>query len=103
MNITSELEDNLKDSIITNILGVVGTVLTTSIYTPQIYKSYKKKQVDISWGMLFIELTSDIVWISYYYLNEIYYPILTGTCIFTLVSSLCFMKLYYKKNIIENP
>ena len=41
MNITSEIDDNVKNTF-TNILGVFGTILTTSIYTPQIYRSYKK-------------------------------------------------------------
>ena len=48
MNITSEIDDNVKNTF-TNILGVFGTILTTSIYTPQIYRSYKKKMVEISW------------------------------------------------------
>ena len=89
----NKLEEN---NIITSILGILGTVLTTSIYTPQIYKSYKDKKVEISWIMLSLELTSDIVWISYYYLNEIYYPILTGTLIFSFASTLGFMKYHYK-------
>ena len=84
MNYTIIQDNKLeKNNIIITILGILGTVLTTSIYTPQIYKSYKDKKVEISWIMLSLELTSDIVWISYYYLNEIYYPILTGTLIFS--------------------
>ena len=103
MNITSEIDDNVKNTF-TNILGVFGTILTTSIYTPQIYRSYKKKMVEISWIMLGLELFSDIIWILYYYLNEIYYPILTGSCIFSFASTLCFMKIYYnKKSNLENP
>ena len=74
---------NDNNNIVTTILGVIGTILTTSIYTPQICKSYREKKVEISWIMLSLELTSDIVWISYYYLNEIYYPILTSTLIFS--------------------
>ena len=88
--------DTVNDNnIVTSVLGVIGTVLTTSIYTPQIYKSYKDKKVEISWIMLSLELTSDIVWISYYYLNEIYYPILTGSLIFTFASTLGVMKYYF--------
>ena len=34
---------NDNNNIVTTILGVIGTVLTTSIYTPQICKSYKEK------------------------------------------------------------
>ena len=85
-----------NNNIVTSVLGVIGTVLTTSIYTPQIYKSYKEKKVEISWIMLSLELTSDIIWISYYYLNEIYYPILTGSLIFTFASTLGMMKYHYK-------
>jgi uncharacterized protein with PQ loop repeat len=96
MNNTIIYKDDLeKNNIIITVLGVLGTVLTTSIYTPQIYKSYKDKKVEISWIMLSLELTSDIVWISYYYLNEIYYPILTGTLIFSFASTLGFMKYHY--------
>ena len=103
MNITSEIDDNVKNTF-KNILGVFGTILTTSIYIPQIYRSYKKKIVEISWIMLGLELFSDIVWILYYYLNEIYFPILTGSCIFSFASTLSFMKIYYnKKSYLENP
>ena len=77
---------NDNNNIVTTILGVIGTILTTSIYTPQICKSYREKKVEISWVMLSLELTSDIIWISYYYLNEIYYPILTSTLIFSFAS-----------------
>ena len=86
---------NDNNNIVTSILGVVGTILTTSIYTPQIYKSYKEKKVEISWIMLSLELTSDIIWISYYYLNEIYYPILTSSLIFAFASTLGVMKYYF--------
>ena len=96
MNNTIIYKDELeKNNIIITVLGVLGTVLTTSIYTPQIYKSYKDKKVEISWIMLSLELTSDIVWISYYYLNEIYYPILTSSLIFTFASTLGVMKYYF--------
>jgi uncharacterized protein with PQ loop repeat len=84
-----------NNNIVTSVLGVIGTVLTTSIYTPQICKSYKEKKVEISWIMLSLELTSDIIWISYYYLNEIYYPILTSSLIFTFASTLGVMKYYF--------
>ena len=97
-NILVNIEDNNS---ITNILGIIGTILTTCIYTPQIYKSYINKNVEVSWGMLIIEINSDIIWISYYYLSEIYLPILTGLLILTFASSLGFMKLYYnQKNIL---
>ena len=89
----NDTENN--NNIVTSVLGVIGTILTTSIYTPQIYKSYKEKKVEISWIMLSLELTSDIIWISYYYLNEIYYPILTSTLIFTFASTLGVMKYYF--------
>jgi uncharacterized protein with PQ loop repeat len=101
MNITtSYIQGNDKD-VITNILGVIGTIFTMSIYTPQIFRSFKKKKVEISWSMLGLEIISDIIWICYYYLNEIYYPILTGVCILIFASFLCFMKLYYRKQKIE--
>jgi len=97
MNNTIIQDNKLEEyNLITSILGILGTVLTTSIYTPQIYKGYKDKKVEISWIMLSLELTSDIVWISYYYLNEIYYPILTGTLIFSFASTLGLMKYHYK-------
>ena len=86
---------NDDNNIVTTILGVIGTILTTSIYTPQIYKSYKEKKVEISWIMLSLELTSDIIWILYYYLNEIYYPILTSSLIFTFASTLGVMKYHF--------
>jgi uncharacterized protein with PQ loop repeat len=92
--IIDTVNDN-NNNIVTTILGVIGTILTTSIYTPQIYKSYKEKKVEISWIMLSLELTSDIIWILYYYLNEIYYPILTGSLIFTFASTLGVMKYYF--------
>ena len=64
MNNTIIYKEELeKNNIIITVLGILGTVLTTSIYTPQIYKSYKDKKVEISWIMLSLELTSDIVWI----------------------------------------
>ena len=102
MNITI-IDEEQNNNFFTNILGIIGTIMTTSIYTPQIYRSYKKKVVEISWLMLFLEMTSDIIWILYYYLNEIYYPILTGTCIFSFASTLCIMKIYYNRKLIQNP
>ena len=45
--------------------------------------------------MLSLELTSDIIWILYYYLNEIYYPILTSSLIFTFASTLGVMKYHF--------
>ena len=60
--------------------------------------------VEICMDYVRIRTFSDIVWILYYYLNEIYYPILTGSCIFSFASTLCFMKIYYnKKRYLENP
>ena len=94
INIENDMKND-NNNIVTTILGVIGTVLTTSIYTPQICKSYKEKKVEISWMMLSLELTADTVWISYYYLNEIYYPILTSTLIFTFASTLGIMKYYF--------
>jgi uncharacterized protein with PQ loop repeat len=35
---------NNDNNIVTSVLGFIGTILTTSIYTPQIYKSYKEKK-----------------------------------------------------------
>ena len=35
--------ENNNNNIVTTVLGVIGTVLTTSIYTPQICKSYREK------------------------------------------------------------
>ena len=42
MNITI-IDEEKNNNFFTNILGIIGTIMTTSIYTPQIYRSYKKK------------------------------------------------------------
>ena len=86
----------VKGDINITILGVIGTIMTTMIYTPQIVKSWHDKKVEISWIMLFFEMTSDIIWMLYYYLSDIYFPILTGTLIFIFATTLCFMKIYFK-------
>lgn len=89
-------ENKLTADISITVLGVIGTIMTTMIYTPQIVKSWHDKKVEISWIMLFFEMISDMIWMLYYYLSDIYLPVLTGTLIFIFATTLCIMKIYFK-------
>lgn len=49
-----------------NILGVLATIVGTSIMLPQIYKSIRTKRVaDVSWGMLILYFLNCLLWLVY--------------------------------------
>jgi MtN3 and saliva related transmembrane protein len=77
----------------TLLLGYIASVLTTTSFVPQVYKTWKTKSAkDISLTMFLMLTTGVICWLIYGFLrNDL--PILIGNII-TLV--LCSVILFYK-------
>lgn len=48
------------------IVGIMATIIGTSLMLPQLYKSYTSKSLaDISWGMLVLYFLNCLLWLVY--------------------------------------
>lgn len=78
-----------------DIIGYIATILISIASFPQLYKSIKTKSTgDISWGYLFLTISSMILWTIYgYYKNS--NPVIISSLI-TIIAYLIlsYLKLY---------
>lgn len=81
-----------------NLVGYVGSFLTSITFIPQVYKSWQSKSVgDLSVWMILIVITSTIVWLLYgFAINS--GPVISANTIVLILSLLLFyFKFSFKK------
>jgi MtN3 and saliva related transmembrane protein len=76
--------------IIAGIIGTISAILTTTAFLPQVIKVLKTKQTkDLSYGMLIMQSTGNLMWIIYgFMINSTSLAvanILTFLLVFTIV------------------
>lgn len=81
-----------------DVVGYVGSFLSTITFFPQVYKAWKTRSVgDLSMTMILIVFTSTLVWIVYAVAKNIGPVILCNAIMCVLVSILIYFKLTFKK------
>jgi MtN3 and saliva related transmembrane protein len=76
-----------------DLIGYFGSFLTSITFIPQVYKTWQTKSAgDLSLTMLFIVLTSTVVWLVYA-VALMLWPVIIANCIIGL---LCLMLIYFK-------
>ena len=79
-------------------IGYVGSLLTSITFLPQVYKSWKSKSVgDLSIAMIFIVVSSTIVWLTYGYLISSGPVLVANTVVLVLTLVLLYFKSSFKK------
>lgn len=74
-------------------IGHVGAFLTGITFIPQVYKVWKTKSAtDLSLTMLFIVVTSTIVWLIYAVALRLWPVILANS----IIGLLCLLLIYFK-------
>ena len=80
------------------LIGHAGAFLTSVTFIPQVYKVWKTKSVnDLSLTMLFIILTSTMVWLVYAFALMLMPVILANSIVFILDVFLIYFKFAYAK------
>ena len=80
-----------------NVVGHVGAFLTSVTFIPQVYKAWQSKSVgDLSLSMMFIVVTSTVVWLIYA-VTLVLWPVIIANSIVCLLSlMLIYFKLTFK-------
>jgi len=80
------------------LVGYLGSFLTSITFIPQVYKSWQSKSVgDLSIWMIVIVLTSTIVWLVYGFAIESGPVIVANLVVLVLTLVLFYFKLSFKK------
>jgi MtN3 and saliva related transmembrane protein len=81
-----------------DLIGYFGSFLTSITFIPQVYKTWQTKSAgDLSLTMLFIVLTSTVVWLIYA-IALVLWPVIIANSIIGLLSlMLIYFKLTFKK------
>ena len=80
------------------LIGHAGAFLTSVTFIPQVYKVWQTKSVnDLSLTMLFIILSSTIVWLVYAFALMLWPVILANSIVFVLDVMLIYFKFAYAK------
>ena len=75
-------------------LGYFGAFLTAITFIPQVYKTWQtKKAGDLSLTMLFIVLTSCVVWLAYA-IALMLWPVIIAN---SIIGVLCLVLIYFKQ------
>lgn len=78
-------------------VGLLGAFLSSVTFIPQVYKTWKTKSVDdLSLLMLFIILTSTIVWLIYAFALVLWPVIICNSIVCALSLLLIYFKFTYK-------
>lgn len=76
-----------------DLIGYFGSFLTSITFIPQVYKTWQTKSAgDISLTMLFIVLTSTVVWLVYA-VALMLWPVIIAN---SIIGLLCLMLIYFK-------
>ena len=79
-------------------IGHTGAFLSSVTFIPQVYKVWKTKSVgDLSLTMMFIVLTSTVIWLVYAIALKLWPVILANGIIFLLSALLIYFKFAYDK------
>ncbi|MGA2142732.1 MAG: SemiSWEET transporter [Brevinematales bacterium] len=79
---------------ITDILGYLAAIGTTSSFLPQAYKVYKtKKTEDLSLGMFLFFCLGTMLWLIYGLLSRAYPVAIANLVTFILASYILYMKI----------
>ncbi len=93
MTVLLEIPANLVEYI-----GYFGSFLTSITFLPQVYKSWQSKSVgDLSIWMIFIVLTSTIVWLVYAFAIHSGPVISANLVVLVLTLVLLYFKLTFPK------
>jgi len=81
------------------IIGLIAAVLTTSAFLPQVYKTYKSKDVSsLSMPMLLLFFVGIILWFIYGIIIESFSLMMANGITIGSYALLIFFKLKYAKN-----
>jgi MtN3 and saliva related transmembrane protein len=80
------------------LVGYLGSFLTSITFIPQVYKSWQSKSVgDLSIWMILIVVTSTLVWLVYGFAIKSGPVIVANLVVLTLTLVLLYFKLTFKK------
>ncbi|WP_339697314.1 SemiSWEET family transporter [uncultured Roseivirga sp.] len=80
-------------------MGLLGAILSSLTFLPQVVRTWKIKSAeDLSMGMLVIVFCSTIVWLIYGFALWLIPVIIANTAIFTLSLTLIYFKITFKRN-----
>lgn len=80
------------------LVGYLGSFLTSITFIPQVYKSWQSKSVgDLSIWMIAIVVTSTLVWLVYGFAIESGPVIVANLVVLVLTLVLFYFKLSFKK------
>ncbi len=81
-----------------DLIGYLGSFLSCITFIPQVYKTWQTKSAgDLSLSMLFIVLSSTVVWLIYAFALMLWPVIICNGIMFFLVALLIYFKATYKK------
>ena len=84
-------------------IGYAAMICATMIYVPQILKIHKTKSVEsISYGLLVIELVTDILWNIYSQIKNLYPIMFSSIILFVSCLVVLRMKCIYSIKELEN-
>lgn len=84
---------------ISEIIGIVASILSSILYLPQLYHMIKRKSgKDISYFFLVLTILSSILWIVYGILDNLLPIILCDTFIMIITIVILIFKYYYENN-----
>jgi MtN3 and saliva related transmembrane protein len=76
-----------------DLIGYLGSFLTSITFIPQVYKTWQTKSAgDLSLTMLFIVLTSTVVWLVYA-VALMLWPVIIAN---SIIGLLCLILIYFK-------
>jgi len=83
-----------------DLIGYLGSFLSCITFIPQVYKTWQTKSAgDLSLSMLFIVLSSTVVWLVYAFALMLWPVIICNGIMFFLVALLIYFKATYKKAV----
>jgi len=83
-----------------DLFGYLGSFLSCITFIPQVYRTWQTKSAgDLSLTMLFIVLTSTVVWLVYAFALMLWPVIICNGIMFVLVAMLIYFKVTYKKAV----
>jgi MtN3 and saliva related transmembrane protein len=81
-----------------DLVGHFGAFLTSVTFIPQVYKAWVTKSVgDLSLTMMFIVVTSTVVWLIYAFSLMLWPVIVANGIVFVLSLLLIYFKFAFKK------
>lgn len=84
------------------VVGHTGALLSSITFVPQVYKVWKTKSVgDLSLSMMFIVLSSTMIWLIYGVALMLWPVILANGFICFLSALLIYFKFAYSRRVVE--